>query len=161
MARMSNMVMKPVSWVKKHWVKVVVAIIVIYAIYWLFFDEVDVEGYTTDNVYSKDEINKMKNDYLAVKEAYDAAVRDYNDTTKATYIMRDGVKSDGTALVAADLCYKNTTTTPVSGGYVTQSGCKGFMDNAKATMDAKWKIYAPYAPKKKSSKKKKRRFFFF
>jgi hypothetical protein len=40
---------KPIAWLKKHWLKVVIAIVVIYVIYWLFFKD-GMENFTDADI---------------------------------------------------------------------------------------------------------------
>ena len=150
MTRMSNMAMKPVSWVKKHWVKVVVAIVVIYAIYWLFIQE-DVEGYTTVNVLNTYEIQQLKNKYEDAKATYESSLRAYNDPLAATYVDHDGNSPTST-------CSK---TVPITSNgsdwkYDNVIGCGGHLAAKKALMETALKAYEPYAPKQKRSKKARR-----
>ncbi len=156
MARMRNMVAKPASWIKKHWVKVLVAIIVIYAIYWFFFAD-DMEGYTVTRVHSASEIQQLKNDYEDAKDAYDQSVREYNDVLATTYQDRDGNSSTKSKCSTAASGFSE-------GGSAAAStpGCRAYMLEKKALMDAAWSEYAPYAPKKRkrrSLKSRIRRFF--
>lgn len=154
MARMRNMVAKPASWIKKHWVKIVVAIVVIYAIYWFFGD--DMEGYTVTRVHNASEIQQLKNDYEDAKDVYDQAVREYNDVLKNTYQDREGNSSTSS--------YCSTAASPVSPGVAAASnpGCKAYMLEKKARMDAAYSEYKPYMKKQKkrrSLNSRVRRFF--
>ena len=155
MARMSNMVMKPVSWVKKHWVKVLVAIVVIYAIYYFFIEEDDMEGYTTENVYSSYEIQKMKNAYENAKDVYEASLRAYNDPLATTYIDRDGNSTSSTCSKTVKSDGNSTSDVSLS-KYTTASGCGGHLAAMKTAMETAWTAYEPYAPKQKRSKKARR-----
>ena len=125
---MSNMVMRPVSWVKKHWVKVVVAIVVIYAIYWLFIEEDDMEHLTSTEV-------------AALKKAMDDAKIAYDDALKA----KDEVNA-GT-LVITPACSVRTSPNTVR-------GCDQYTNAMKIAYDTAKAAYDPYAPKEKSKKKK-------
>lgn len=152
------MVAKPASWIKKHWVKVLVAIIVVYVIYWLFFAD-DMEGYTTTRVHTADEIKQLKNDYEDAKDEYEKSVREYNDVLATTYQNRNGVvDSTGAATCSKD----SETSTDKNKKYFTTLGCKGYMLEKKALMDAALAEYKPYMKKqrkRRSLNSRVRRFF--
>ena len=155
--------LKPVGWIKKHWVKIVVAIIVIGVLYWLFGSDV-MEG-ATGSVTPKTagQIEELRIAYLTAENKYKMSLADYNDTSKKTYVDRDG-----TSISGSDNCSK---TAVITGGgstdykYDKASGCKGHLDAAKKAMDDAWTAYAPYEPVDKKKKKKRslnsriRRFF--
>jgi hypothetical protein len=134
MARMRNMAMKPVSWVKKHWVKTLVAIMVIYAIYWLFIKKNDNEHMTRDEITD-------------LKKTMDAAKADWDDAKKAENDVKDGTLTD-------PKCSSNNSPS------ITR-GCIQYTLSKKSAYDAAKTAYDPYAPKKskKSLKSKIRKFF--
>ncbi len=162
MARMRNVVMKPAGWIKKHWVKIVVAIIVIGVLYWLFGSDVMEGAVGTATPQTSAQIATKKDEYDAAVTAYKSALADYNNQSKPTYLDRDGTNVSG-----ANNCSKTSNSAPDGSGtkYDEVSGCKGFLDAKTTTMQEKWTEYAPYAPADKKKKKKRslnsriRRFF--
>ncbi len=63
---------------KKNWMEILLVVIVIGVIYYLFGGRVW-EAYTTKQIHTKDEIKKLKNDYLTKKGEYEKADRAYNE----------------------------------------------------------------------------------
>ena len=119
---------KPISWIKKHWMKVVIAIIVIYAIYWLFIEDPDVEHLTSV------EVSALKKAMDDAKIAWDAAVK---------------AEADVKAGTLADPKCSSPAVTPSS-----TLGCSAYTSAKKAAYDTAKAAYDPYAPKEKSKKKK-------
>ena len=73
-------------------------VLVIVIVYYLFHKRI-VESYTGKNVYSKNEIQAMKNAYLNAKGEYETAERTYNDRNhKVTY----PIKTAGTDFTTGD-----------------------------------------------------------
>ena len=138
MARMRNMVTKlgsskPVTWVKKHWIKIAVAIVVIYAIYWLFIEEDDMEHLTTADI-------------AALKKAMDDAKADWDAAVKAEADIKNGTIPD-------PQCTSMSVTPSTTLGCPQYTGIKmGAYNLAKAAYD-------PYDPNKKSTKKSKKSSF--
>ncbi len=127
---------RPVAWLKKHWVKVVIAIVVIYVIYWLFFKD-DMENLTSN------EIADLKTAMDDAKEAWDDAIQAQADVEAGTL---------------ADPKCTDSAVTPSS-----TRGCPAFTSVKKSAYERAAAAYAPYAPKKKkrvpSFRSKVRGFF--
>ena len=145
MRRMRNMVTKlgsskPVSWIKKHWVKIVVAIVVIYAIYWLFIEDPDTEHF-------------KQRDLKKVKEMRDESKRIYDEAQKAEDDAINGIIQPN--------CDNSTNIFRSS----TTPGCSDYTTMARLSYELMNALYEEAKKEYKKSQKKKspsrriRRFF--
>ncbi len=138
MARMRNMMAsarssRPVAWLKKHWLKVVIAIVVIYVIYWLFIQD-DMEN------FSKNELNQFKQLLDDSKDLYDRAKKAEDDVNAGT--------------MTAPNC--NNSTNPYQSS--TTLGCSDYTDATYIAYELAKGIYDEAKKEyKKSQKKKKKR----
>ncbi len=118
---------KPVVWLKKHWLKVVIAIVVVYAIYWLFFQDMDLEHATSATPAATPTLDDLKKAMDDAKAAWDAAL-----AAEKTYT------GDCNSIAV----------TPS-----TTSGCPAYTNGKKIKYDEAKKAYEDALPKKKKSKK--------
>lgn len=129
MARMRNMAsklgsMKPVAWLKKHWLKVVIAIVVVYAIYWFFFQDMDLE-HATGATPTLEDLEKAMDDAKAAWDAAAEAEKTYKGNCNSVAVT--------------------PSTTP---------GCPAYTSAKQIEYDTAKKAYDDASPPKKKKSKK-------
>ena len=135
---------KALSWVKKNWFKVILTIVVIYAIYWLFIEDPDTEHF------------KQK-DLKKVKEMRDESKRIYDEAQKAEDDAINGIIQPN--------CDNSTnifrsSTTPGCSDYTTMARLSYELMNALyEEAEKEYKKSQKSQKKKKSPSNRARRFF--